>query len=69
MSQDLMNLLENARNQQLKVKIKTFYSYPETGYIVDIGHDYLTLKKSRRKEGFQIIILVESIALIEILEK
>jgi hypothetical protein len=60
-SDELRESLENIRRREKKVKITTESRYYESGYIVDIHDDHITLKKNKKSEDFDTIILIQSI--------
>lgn len=60
-SDEFRSILENMRNQQTKVRIKTVFGIPDVGYIVDVTEDFLTLKTIKNREGFSKIVLLEHI--------
>ncbi|MFW9850466.1 MAG: hypothetical protein ACFFF4_15140 [Candidatus Thorarchaeota archaeon] len=63
-SNKLRSLLENLRDQQVKVRIIMIHQYPEVGYIVDVQDDYLTMKSMKNSEEVDNILLYNAIASI-----
>jgi hypothetical protein len=63
-SDELRSLLENLRDQGVKVRIIMIHQYPEVGYIVDVQDDYLTMKSTKNSEVVDNIILYSAIASI-----
>jgi hypothetical protein len=64
-SDELRSIIENMRDQQTKVRIKTLYGVPDVGYITDVGEDYLTLRVLKNREGFSKIIMLEHIVTMD----
>ena len=63
-SSELRSLLENMRDQEVKVRIIMVHQYDEVGYIVDVQDDYLTMKSTKDSEVVDNIVFYSAIASI-----